>query len=181
MTKIKFKLSLKELSFEFEGDRDTGEKMQTAIGNTLGSLMETQNQIIDVEARQIKDDYMLPPSLENLNKPRRRRANKHSKTINGDTTATENGNLAEKAKRTNRPKGQSARDQILLLIQNGFFTTYRSTSEMTEEMSKKGHSFDSSQLSTPLIRLTRQNILSRENSANGWQYIKGSVDVPTEG
>lgn len=183
MGKIKFKLSVKELNFEFEGDQETGLRFQNSISKTLNSLAETPNQVIDVESRTLEDHQLLSSSNENSTKPIRRRG-KRAKTNDLESTSKDefssNGNLSEKTKRTNRPKGQSARDQILLLIQNGFFSEYRSVSDIQDALSKKGHNFNSGEISPPLLRLTKKDYLVRDDSSGKWEYKKGIVDVPTE-
>lgn len=180
MGKIKFKLSVKELSFEFEGDQETGQRFQNSISKTLNSLTETPNQVIDVEARTIDNNYLLPSSEQNSTKPKRKRG-KRAKTNNVNSAEeNDNGNLGEKVKRTHRPKGQSARDQIIILIQNGFFAEFRTVGEIQDALSKKGHNFDSGEISPTLLRLTKKDYLVRDDSAGKWQYKIGTVNVPTE-
>ncbi len=88
MGKIKFKLSVKELSFEFEGDQETGLRFQNAVNKTLNSLADTPNNIIDVESRVITDENLLLPSST----PRKRRKNKRATANNG---SSENGETGE--------------------------------------------------------------------------------------
>ncbi|MGI8670845.1 MAG: hypothetical protein ACR2J3_13525 [Aridibacter sp.] len=182
MAKIKFKLSLKELNFEFEGDQEVGQRFQNSISKTLNSITETPNQVIDVEAKSVNDDYLLPQSSENSNTPKRKQRGKRLKAIDANATSSENGNgnLFEKTKRTNRPKGQSARDQVVVLIQSGFFSSYRSVADIQDSLSKKGHNFNSGEISPSLLRLTKKNYLIRDDSSGKWQYKKGEVDVPTK-
>jgi hypothetical protein len=69
MGKIKFKLSVKELSFEFEGDQETGQRFQNSISKTLNSLTETPNNVIEVESKVINEEKLLIPQST----PKRRR------------------------------------------------------------------------------------------------------------
>ncbi len=177
MGKIKFKLSVKELSFEFEGDQETGLRFQSAVNKTLNSLADTPNNIIDVESRVINDENLLLPSST----PRKRRKSKRVTASNG---SSENGEMGEsdgeKRPRTHRSRANSGRSLIIKLIQADYFSTFRSVSDVLSELEKKGHRFDQGHTSTDLLRLTQKDYLIRDNSSGNWQYKKGTVDVPTE-
>ena len=54
VAKVKFKLSVEKITFEYEGDHDTGLAVNRAMNHTLGSLMEAQNQVIDVTPHEVE-------------------------------------------------------------------------------------------------------------------------------
>ena len=136
MGKIKFKLSVKELSFEFEGDQETGQRFQNSISKTLNSLTETPNQVIDVQARSISDETKLLSEISSNGSSKRRRRSKKTKEINLD----ENGNPVKSARQT-RPSGQSCRALTRSLVEGNFFSENRATGDVREELSKKRTSF----------------------------------------
>lgn len=171
MGKIKFKLSVKELSFEFEGDQETGQRFQNSISKTLNSLTETPNQVIEVEARTISDETkLLSESSNGSSKRRRRRSKKASETV-----TDENGNPIKSARQT-RPSGQSCHALTRSLIEENFFAENRTTGDVREELSKKGHHFESNHISSVLLTLTKAKELVRDKNAEDvWVYQKAVV------
>lgn len=177
MGKIKFKLSVKELSFEFEGDQETGQRFQNSISKTLNSLTDTPNHVIDVEARQIND---IPKLLEGQNgnssssKTRRRKSKKVP-------TASQNGEAGESDEASRpRSKRTSIKPLYFALIREGFFDNKRGAGDIRQELSKKGFNFEANEVSAHLLPLTQSGYLSRDDSSGKWEYWKGNVDVPTE-
>jgi len=170
MSRIKFKLALKELVFEFEGDRETGEKMQSAIGRTLDSLTDAQNQVLDVKARTINNqEKLLESSLVgsvDRRKPSRRRRGRLANTHN------ENGQENTGSRST------SELSRLLdQLVQEGYFRQTREVGDVRAELAKRGHHFESRGVATPLLNLTRRGVLQRDNTSGKWQYIEANADV----
>lgn len=176
MAKIKFKLSLKELNFEFEGDQEVGQRFQNSISKTLNSLTDTPNQVIDVEATQVND---IPKLLESQNgnsasKTRRRRSKKVS-------AVSQNGEAVE-SDEVSRPRSKrtSIKPLYFALIREGFFDSRRGASDVRQELSKKGFNFEANEVAAHLLPLTQGGYLSRDDSSGKWEYWKGNVDAPTE-
>lgn len=167
MGKIKFKLSVKELSFEFEGDQDTGQRFQNSISKTLNSLTETPNHVIDIEARTVADTskFLSENSSSNGSSKRRKRNKKPTETV-----LDENGNPIKPVRQT-RPTGQSCSALTKGLVAEGFFSQNRITSEVREELSKKGHHFKSNHISSVLLKMTKSSDLERDKNAEDiWVY-----------
>lgn len=167
MGKIKFKLSVKELSFEFEGDQETGQRFQNSISKTLNSLTETPNNVIDVEAKIISEQPRLLTENSSNGSSKRRKAKKPAEIV-----LDENGNPVKSARHT-RPSGQSCHALIKSLIEENFFSQNRSTGDVREELSKRGHHFESKNISSVLLKLTQNKLLKREKNAEDiWVYQK---------
>jgi hypothetical protein len=47
---IKFKVTIKELSFEYEGSRDIGQTLQAGLNRSLGALLDTQRAAMAIPA-----------------------------------------------------------------------------------------------------------------------------------
>ena len=126
MAKVKFKLSIKELSFEFEGDQGVGQAVSASVQRTLGSLVEAQNRVIDVTPRE--ERLALPPAPTDAPplKRRRHRAKPRvpmngSLAVPSESTASDGDEVGTKMTRSRRPRGGSFRDQVYLLIREGYF------------------------------------------------------------
>lgn len=162
----KFKLSLKELNFEFEGDRDTGEKMQKAVNRTLGSLTDAQSQIIDVESKQVDIQKQIAESTSNGDtKSKKKRAKKSNKS--------------DSAKKSSSSKSP-LRPLLIRLVKEDFFSEPRQVSVVREELAKKGHNYESRGISSALLALTRDETIARDNSSGKWEYWRGTKDVSEE-
>lgn len=171
MGKIKFKLSVKELSFEFEGDQETGQRFQNSISKTLNSLTETPNHVIDIEAKTVADEAKLlsDNSTNGSVKKRKRRAKKTN-----DAVIDENGNEV-KPKRHSRPSGQSCYALTRGLITENYFAENRTTANVREELAKKGHHFESNHISSVLLQLTKSEELKRDKNAEDvWIYTSNN-------
>ena len=168
MGKIKFKLSVKELSFEFEGDQETGQRFQNSISKTLNSLTDTPNHVIDVEARTISNETkLLSENSSNGSSKRRRKGKKPAEIV-----LDENGNPIKVVRQT-RPSGQSCNALVKNLNEENFFSEYRTTNDVREELSKRGHHFESKDVASVLLILTKSKELTRDKNADDiWLYKK---------
>src|SRR5882724_5442311 len=108
--KIKFKVTLKELSFEFEGAREVGQVVQAGLNNSIGRLIDTQRTVMALPGEK-------PVAAEPLN--------------GFDASATPaqnshhvNGQTIEKAKRR-KTGGPSLVGQLRELKTEGFFKEER--------------------------------------------------------
>lgn len=150
--KIKFKMTLKELSFEFEGDVETGQRIQTDIRKSLTALTHSPATVLPTDQNVIEAEAA--PALTNGNgKP-------------------------AKSRKTRRPKGDSAQSLITDLRQSGFFDDKRDTNAIREELIKSGHNFESKEIAAALIPLLKKKILKRDKGESGnFEYLKGDADV----
>ncbi|HEX3534231.1 MAG TPA: hypothetical protein VHT23_08415 [Gemmatimonadaceae bacterium] len=173
---VKFEISLKELSVKFEGDIQTAERMQNQITGALNSLASAQNKLL-VSGQQATTAPTPAVSLG-----RRRRRTKKTEGIDqsileadvvaGEGTTGESNVSGDGASETRRVRRSGAGAQTLLerLKAEGFFSTPRSIADMRAELSRKGHTFESRDISPALVRLTKKEVLQREATADGWSY-----------
>lgn len=166
--RVKFKVSLKELSFEYEGDREHGQVLQDRIANTLGSLSAVQADVIDISpARQLT---AAPPAL-----PQRRRR-RMRKAAGAGAEASSNGDAAAEAvldgsSRKRKTQGTSYKAQVNTLLDEGFFTQKRTTEVVHAELVRRGHNFAPGRITQALVSLTQKQRLSRTaNAAGDWEY-----------
>lgn len=150
MAKVKFKMSLKELSFEFEGDPELGSRLQTEIGKSLTALAETQHKLLSPD-----------PNI-----------------IDAEIISSSGNGKAKKSQRARRPKGGTCRSLLIELRQTGFFGEKRDVNAIREELAKMGHNFKANAISAALLPLCQQKILKRENNEGGkFEYEAGPASV----
>lgn len=176
--KMKFKMNIKELSFEFEGDFDQGQKIQSGISKTLSELGNLQTGAMGlpttkpVEARVIE---ALPPT-----RTRRRRRKSEAAVSDsngaGEEAAEETGNGEKISAR--KPTGSSPIRLLKDLKQNGFFEGGKSVSEIVTHVNAKGHTkMINSSFSAQLLSLSKKEILERkQDETGGWKYYPGTRD-----
>jgi hypothetical protein len=152
MSKIKFKMALKELSFEYEGDPEIGQRLQTDIRKSLTALTHTQERI-------------LPPDPN---------------VIDADSAPTTENGKTKRSYRPRRPKSKSCRSLIVGLRQAGFFAEKRDANSIREELAKSGHNFKPNEISAALIPICQNRILKRDQVDGGnYEYEQGDADVDT--
>jgi hypothetical protein len=155
--KIKFKMSVKELSFEFEGDIETGQRIQNDIRKSLAALTHSPTAVLPADQDVIESEFA--PALEN-GKP-----------------APDNGKVI-KPRRTRRGKANSPRTLIAGLRRSGFFTQKRDLNAIRDELARSGHNFKPNELSAAVIPLCKKGILKRDQGENGnYEYVQGEADV----
>jgi hypothetical protein len=154
MGKAKFKMSVKEISFEFEGDVEMGRQIQTDITKTLATLGNAQARLLPPDPNVIEAEIVNPP---------------------------ENGNgKAKRNYRPRRPKAKSCRSLIVGLRQSGFFSEKRDANVIREELAKSGHNFKPNEISAALIPLCQNRILKRDQIEGGnYEYEQGDANVDT--
>jgi hypothetical protein len=167
--RIKFKISIKELSVEFEGDIQTAERIQEQVTGAINSLATAPNRLIGSGQQQTTTDVIdVPPTRRR----RRRRTRSADNIGEGSTTevgAADAGEDGPTRKATRRSEGPTS--LITSLTTTGFFGEPKTTGEIRDQLNKKGHSFKSNELSTTLGRLTRNGILQRDKSDKQWVYF----------
>ncbi|SRR6266404_1970203 len=173
--KIKFKVSIKELVFEFEGDQERGHILQGRITDTLKSLASAQSDVIDITpSRQLA---AVPPQV--IRTRRRSRARKPSPSMdqsqsNGDISSDDT--LDGKPAKKRRPRGSSYRGQVIFLLNEGYFKIKRTSDEVYTELDRRGHNFPLYRIEESLLKLTKDKKLSRSmNADNTWEYESGAT------
>jgi hypothetical protein len=155
----RFKMTIKELSFEIEGDDESVQNVQNGLKQTLNSITHLPEQVLDAPT------------------PAERRGVETVVDVRPKAALSDGVRNGTKSPRLRRNKSDSPQALILELISGDFFMQKRNMGEIRAELARMGHNFEPNEISSPLVRLTQRKILSRErNSENEWVYEKGSVD-----
>lgn len=173
---VKFEISLKELSVKFEGDIQTAERMHSQITGALNSLASAQNKLL-ASGQQAP---AVPAQEVSIGRRRRRRTKKaegidpsvlEAEVVDGTANEASNGN-GDGSSEPRRVRRSGAGAQALLerLKSEGFFAEPRSIADIRAELSRKGHTFESREISPALVRLTKKEVLQRQSTADGWSY-----------
>src|SRR4051812_4311676 len=87
--KVKFKMSLKEVTFEFEGDYEQGRALQQGINQTMAGLANLQGRAIGLEDqnRKLIESRPVEPTI-----PARRRRKRRLTNGDGVDDAVESNN-----------------------------------------------------------------------------------------
>jgi hypothetical protein len=169
--KVKFKISIKELSVEFEGDIQTAERIQQQVTGAINNLATAPNRLISSGQQH--------PSTDVIDvSPARRRRRRRSSAVEGGReegasaqVPGANGGEDSSNRKAVRP-GEGQKALISALVSSGFFSKQRTVGDIRAQLSKKGHSFKSNEISPTLGRLTREGILQRDMGAtNQWVYF----------
>jgi hypothetical protein len=162
--KTKFKISIKELSIEFEGDKETGHDVQQGIQQSLSNILGTQQSALTLEHQP----QVIDGPIE-LGKPKRKRRHQSptNNTMDGQTPKTSNGQSRP------RRKGDSAGSQILVLIADSFFSQDRGLSGIRDQLALKGHNFSLPNVSAAVLPLVKDQRLIRKGNKGAYRYIKG--------
>lgn len=171
--KIKFKVSIKELSFEFEGTRDVGQALQAGLNRSLGSLLDTQRVAMAIPAGPAFTPA-INPGLFDTSPTGNEVLNGHSEnghTATGKATAPVPVAVpaAEKAKKTRKSGGESAMNLVRGLIAEGYFKEARTVESIKERLRLKGHN-NPSGLSSRLQELAKKDLLFRNSTEGGYIY-----------
>ncbi|HEX8424196.1 MAG TPA: hypothetical protein VF634_12320 [Pyrinomonadaceae bacterium] len=170
--KIKFKVSIEKLTFEYEGDRERGAALQSRLTDTLGSLAAAQGDVIDITpSRQLPAAPAAPAPTK---RRARRRPSPPAVNANGASSADSNGAGGDeqaKAARKRKARGTSYRAQISNLVQEGYFKQKRGEQEVRDELHRRGHTFELHRIKEGLLAQTQSKKLDREmNAAGDWEY-----------
>jgi hypothetical protein len=168
--KIKFKISVKELAVEFEGDILTAERIQQQVTGALNNLATAPNRLLDTGRPQ--------PAADIIDVQPRRRRRRRSRSSAAETSAE--GAVID-LESTPSPTGESQKSVrrssdgatalITGLAEGSFFTERKTVGQIREQLSRKGHSFSTSELTPALARLTRDGVLERDKQNNQWVYF----------
>jgi hypothetical protein len=148
--KIKFKVSIKELSFEYEGAREVGQAVQAGLTRSLAGLVDTHRTA------------MLPgPAFP----------------VHAQTNGNGDGSVpsvivtpAEKPKKPRKSSGVSLIGLLRELKAERFFGEVRSVDVLREKLKTKGHTFRDSTISARLLDMIKKNELHRNMVGEVWLY-----------
>ncbi|HWY85913.1 MAG TPA: hypothetical protein VNX28_04265 [Gemmataceae bacterium] len=165
--KIKFKVSIKELSFEYEGTREVGQAIQAGLSRSLAGLVDTQRTA------------MLPvPTLS---------VHDHVNGNGHESNSSVIDQPGEKSKKPRKSSGVSLIGLLRDLKTEKFFGEPRSLEMLRDKLKTKGHTFRDSTISARLLDLTKKNgnrsAHSREKtrSCRRWEFVawrNGRIGVP---
>jgi hypothetical protein len=147
---IHFKIVIKEINIEFDGDMEAAQIAQGAVNNFMNSLTEIQNKLLQLETQipeRSNGSSNQPPPLS------KRRAKRRS-------------------------SGESPiKGHIIRLREEGFFEQKRLLGEVRDKLAQQGHNYKSPSISSPILALTKNRILFREKNEEGnWIYWMGDND-----
>lgn len=173
MAKIRFKFLVEKITFEYEGDHDTGLAVNRALNHTLGSLAEAQNCAISLTPEPQK-------ALPSSSVPVRRKHRTRSKPPIPGHLAAEGGEREvahEQGMRTRsrRSQNESFRHQTYELIGEGYFKQPRTMNELMGELSRRGFHYEAKDVASKLGWFNRKKFLSRDKNDEGkYAYVKGT-------
>ena len=79
---------------------------------------------------------------------------------------------AKKAATKSAPRGKGPKARLLELIDDGFFDDQRTLTDVKSELADRGFHIPVTSLSTPLMRLTRDKKLRRQQQSSGGKGAK---------
>jgi hypothetical protein len=173
---VKFKISLKELSVEFEGDIQSAERMHGEIAGAINSLAAVQAKALPPGP---KVATVPTPVVESGS---RRRGSRRRRPVSGngidpsiiEGTVVDPAAASGPAEPTMRAPRRSSGSQSELLTQlkgEGFFGEKRTNGDIRARLATKGHTFQSNEINPSLVRLTQQGVLQREKDAAKDQWV----------
>lgn len=170
---IKFEISLEKLTVKFEGDIQTAQLIQNEVTGALNTLASTQTRMLGPGKPPVA------PTVVEVKSRRRGRRRAGGATppgidpaiLDAEVAAGGNGDTPEAAAPRARRTGSGQSVLIEGIKQDGFFSEKRTISEIREALARKGHTFQSNEVSPCLVSLTKKGTLKREKSADGqWLY-----------
>lgn len=171
---VKFKIALKELVVEFEGDVQIAERLQGDITSALSTLASAQQRALSPGRQQ-------PPNTATTElgtmPTRRRRRKRSGGQVDGIDPSIVDGEVeggAEVSSGDGEPRRDASGVVSLLnvLKAEGYFAERRTLGHIRGQMATKGHIYRPGDVSPLLVTATRKGILRREkNSANQWVYF----------
>jgi hypothetical protein len=150
---IKFKFSAKELSFEYEGDLETGERLQKGIQESLGKLINTSSRVLPSSSQgDVIDAEVVPNGAQ-------------SEATGADAGPQQS---RQGTRRQSRPRGTSVAARIKALHAEGYFAQEHSLAEVQKFLAdNKGYTFKPNELSSALLQIVRSETLDRRQNDNG--------------
>jgi hypothetical protein len=164
MATVKFKLTLKEVSFEFDGDRDSGAQILGSLSRNLDTISELQNKIVDV------DTFNKGSVRPILTAGGARRTSSAQKPVSAIAPPASSSKVVRR-RRKRKLVGPSIADHISVLLNNNYFSAPRALGDIKSELGKKGIAVEQHQLSSPLLYMTKRKKIARSNDSGKWLYF----------
>lgn len=165
-TNIKFKLAIKEISFEFEGDRELAGSIQSRFSQAIGGLNALPGVVLGSVPRAQVDGDTGGGTDVAPSKRRRRRVVNTSGLFSTDGAAQSHSGVPA---------------LIAKLITDGYFQQERTIGDIRSKLSERGFSLAANEISPTLVSFTRKDYLSRrkDTEANQYVYKKGNAEPST--
>jgi hypothetical protein len=176
---VKFEIELKGLRVKFEGDVQIAERFSGEIAHAVNNLASAQNRLLPSPHSNTPQAQMTDGGVRRGVRRRKRSAPAPGATgtkgidpavIDGATVVDENGTDSTQPRRRRTGAGPSA--LIVTLKDEGFFGEKRAIGDIRAALGRKGHTYQSNEVSPTLVSLTQQAILQREKNDEGqWVYF----------
>ena len=173
--KIKFEMTLKELTFKFEGDYEHGQRLQLGINKALSDLGKLQGAASGAE--EIKLIEATPVVARTSRRRKRKNEQGDAATDNGKEGTGEADVAGSDSDR--RSLGVSPTKLLMDMRKNGGFQDGKTSAQIVSDLNRSGHTaIKDSDLTSPLIRLCTRQVLKRDKpaGAKSWIYAAGPKD-----
>ncbi len=160
--KMKFKVSIKELTFEFEGTREEGQVLHAGLNRSLGTLLDTPRTVLAIQpapatAPATTQSMFDDTAVDEV-------PNGHGTNGHANPAAP-----AEKVKKPRKSGGETAMTLLRELIAEGFFKEVRTVDDIREKLRLGGHT-NPGGLTARLPELAKKKILFRVENKDGFIY-----------
>jgi len=167
---VKFEISVEKLSVKYEGDLPSAAQVYGETAGALTSLVAQRMLTLPPKPTPA------PPLLELPGSGRRRNRRRRAPVSAATEAASSDGvPVAESDAGANDEGRQSRRSGAATLItqlkDEQFFNAKRTISDIRQELAKKGHTLQSSDISGPLLNLTQQQVLKRDKDPGLKQWV----------
>ena len=151
-SRTEFEVTITGLTIKYKGDIENGQIFGAAVSQNLANLAGLPSQFMALEDQA--SSKALPASAITV----------------ASTDANDKQSTTEKPSKS--PKSRAAKSEgpqvfIEKLVADGYFAQERSADDVTSELSKKGHAYESGALSMPLTRITKKGLLERNKRDKG--------------
>lgn len=92
-------------------------------------------------------------------------------TFSSNANARSPKKPSSRSSRVARPTRKGPKTLLEELAKENFFKSKRNIGEVQNKLEEKGHIYTLNNLSTPLLRLTRNRVFRRIKEKNGWVYV----------
>ncbi len=148
--KVKFEIQIQGFSVKFEGDEEQAQTAVLQVGQGLAGLTSLPAQMLHPNSSGAMSQQIAGPDAN------------QGGTQNNPGTGNVTPPRTNKPSKAKGPRGESPQGLIETLVNEGFLAQERSAEDIVGELSKKGYAYETGAISTPLTRLTRKNIITRE-------------------
>jgi hypothetical protein len=172
---IKFKVTIKELSIEYEGTREVGQSLQAGINRSLGSLLDTQRAAMAIPAPPPQQPTLFDALGQVEPSPNGKTVSSHATGQPAAPTPVP-ATAAERVKKPRKSPGPSLKGLLRGLIQEGYFKEPRTVDAIREKLKDNGHGATSKALSSRLQEMTQGGELFRQKSGDIYVYRDSKFD-----